>query len=260
MARAGRIVWETLELMRRTVRPGVSTAELDSVAEEFIRSHPGARPSFKGLYGFPKTLCTSINEEIVHGIPSPKRVLREGNIVSIDVGVQLDGLHADSATTLPVAEVSPEAQRLLRVTQDCLQAGIAQARAGNQVGDIGHAVQAIAEAAGMSVVRELVGHGVGRDPHEEPQVPNYGRRGTGLRLLAGLVIAIEPMLNLGGASIKTLSDRWTVVTADGRRSGHFEHTVAITADGPRILTLSPRPVASRPVRRAGGSADPAASA
>jgi methionyl aminopeptidase len=236
MARAGRIVWQTLELMRRTVRPGVSTAELDSVAEEFIRSHPGARPSFKGLYGFPKTLCTSINEEIVHGIPSAKRVLREGNIVSIDVGVQLDGLHADSATTLPVAEVSPEAQRLLRVTQECLQAGMAQARAGNQVGDIGHAVQAIAEAAGFGVVRELVGHGIGTQFHEEPQVPNHGQPKRGPRLAEGMTIAIEPMITAGHYATKTLPDKWTVVTADGSLAAHFEHTVAITKNGPKVLT------------------------
>jgi methionyl aminopeptidase len=236
MARAGRIVWETLELMRRTVRPGVSTAELDSVAEEFIRSHPGARPSFKGLYGFPKTLCTSINEEIVHGIPSPKRVLREGNIVSIDVGVQLDGLHADSATTLPVAEISPAAERLLRVTRECLQAGIAQARAGNQVGDIGHAVQGIAEAAGFGVVRELVGHGIGTQFHEEPQVPNHGQPKRGPRLAEGMTIAIEPMITAGHYATKTLPDKWTVVTADGSLAAHFEHTVAITKNAPKVLT------------------------
>jgi methionyl aminopeptidase len=236
MARAGRIVWETLELMRRSVRPGISTAELDAIAEEFIRSHPGARPSFKGLYGFPKTLCTSINEEIVHGIPSPKRVLREGNIVSIDVGVQLDGLHADSATTIPVAEISPEAERLLRVTQDCLRAGIAQARAGNQVGDIGHAIQALAEAARFGVVRELVGHGIGTQFHEEPQVPNHGHPKRGPRLAEGMTIAIEPMITAGHYTTRTLPDKWTVVTADGSLAAHFEHTVAVTKTGARVLT------------------------
>lgn len=236
MARAGRIVFETLELMRRTVRPGLSTQDLDATAEEFIRSHPGARPSFKGLYGFPKTLCTSINEEIVHGIPSPKRVLREGNIVSIDVGVQLEGLHADSATTVPVGEVSPEAKRLLAVTQEALAAGIAQARVGNHVGDIGHAVQTIAEAAGFGVVRELVGHGIGTQFHEEPQVPNHGQPRRGTRLLEGMTIAIEPMITAGQYATRTLPDKWTVVTADGSLAAHFEHTVAITADGPRILT------------------------
>jgi len=236
MARAGRIVWQTLELMRRTVRPGVSTAELDTIAEEFIRSHPGARPSFKGLYGFPKTLCTSINEEIVHGIPSPKRVLREGNILSIDVGVLLDGLHADSATTVAVGEISPEAHRLLRVTQDCLAAGIAAARVGNHVGDIGHAVQTIAEAAGFGVVRELVGHGIGSQFHEEPQVPNHGQPKRGPRLLEGMTIAIEPMITAGHFATRTLPDKWTVVTADGSLSAHFEHTVALGGNGPRILT------------------------
>jgi methionyl aminopeptidase len=236
MARAGHIVFETLELMRRTVRPGLSTQDLDATAEEFIRSHPGARPSFKGLYGFPKTLCTSINEEIVHGIPSPKRVLREGYIVSIDVGVQLEGLHADSATTVPVGEISPEANRLLAVTQQSLAAGIAQARVGNHIGDIGHAVQTIAEAAGFGVVRELVGHGIGTQFHEEPQVPNHGQPRRGTRLLEGMTIAIEPMITAGHYATRTLPDKWTVVTADGSLSAHFEHTVAITAEGPRILT------------------------
>jgi methionyl aminopeptidase len=237
MARAGRIVGDTLALMRRTVRPGISTAELDRVAEEFIRSHPGARPSFKGLYGFPKTLCTSINEEIVHGIPSPRRILREGNVVSIDVGVQLDGLHADASTTAAVGEISPQAERLLDVTQQCLAAGIAQARAGNHVGDIGHAVQTIAEAAGFGVVRELVGHGIGTQFHEEPQVPNHGHPRRGPRLLEGMTIAIEPMITAGHYATRTLPDKWTVVTADGSLAAHFEHTVAITTGDPRILTL-----------------------
>ncbi len=236
MARAGRIVAETLALLARTVKPGMSTEDLDRAAEEFIRSHPGAKPSFKGLYGFPKTLCTSINEEIVHGIPSPRRVLREGNIVSIDVGVLLDGLHADSATTVAVGEISPEAQRLLQVTREALAAGIAQARAGNHVGDIGHAVQQVAEAAGFGVVRELVGHGIGTQFHEEPQVPNHGQPKRGPRLLEGMTIAIEPMITAGHFTTKTLPDKWTVVTADGSLSAHFEHTVAISANGARILT------------------------
>ncbi|HTS89150.1 MAG TPA: type I methionyl aminopeptidase [Gemmatimonadales bacterium] len=237
MARAGHIVWETLELMRRSARPGLSTAELDAIAEAFIRGHPGAKPSFKGLYGFPKTLCTSINDEIVHGIPSAKRVLREGNLVSIDVGVRLEGLHADSATTVGVGEVSPEADRLMRVTQECLAAGIAQARAGNHVGDIGHAVQTIAEAAGFGVVRELVGHGIGTQFHEEPQVPNHGQPKRGPRLLEGMTIAIEPMITAGGYATRTLPDKWTVVTADGSLAAHYEHTVAITGNGARILTI-----------------------
>jgi len=237
MARAGHIVAETHALMRRSVRPGVSTLELDTLAEEFIRSHPGATPSFKGLYGFPKTLCTSINEEIVHGIPSARRVLKEGNIVSIDVGVHLEGLHADAAITVPVSEVSPEATRLLAVTQQCLAAGIAEARVGNHVGDIGHAVQQVAEAAGFGVVRELVGHGIGTQFHEEPQVPNHGQPKRGPRLLEGMTIAIEPMITAGHYATRTLPDKWTVVTADGSLAAHFEHTVAITADGPRILTV-----------------------
>lgn len=236
MTRAGRIVAETLALMRTTVAAGMTTEDLDAVAEEFIRSHAGATPSFKGLYGFPKTLCTSIDMEIVHGIPSDRRVLAEGSIVSVDVGVQLEGLHADSATTIPVGEIGADAQRLMNVTQDSLAAGIAQARVGNHVGDIGHAVQAVAEAAGFGVVRELVGHGIGTRFHEEPQVPNYGSPHRGPRLLEGMTLAIEPMITIGSPATKTLSDKWTVVTADGSLSAHFEHTVAITAAGPRILT------------------------
>jgi methionyl aminopeptidase len=238
MAAAGKIVADTLALMERSARPGVSTKDLDRQAEEFIRSHPGARPSFKGLYDFPATLCTSINSEVVHGIPSAKRVLKEGDLISVDVGVQLEGLHADSAATFPVGSVPPEAQRLLQVTKDALAAGIAQAKAGNHVGDIGHAVQQVAEGAGYSVVREMVGHGIGSAFHEEPQVPNFGKPKRGARLVPGMTIAIEPMVNVGGAEIRTLSDKWTVVTVDGSLSAHFEHTVAIGENGeqPRILT------------------------
>src|SRR3954453_17587912 len=238
MSRAGRIVAATLARMREILRPGLSTEDLDAEAERFIRSHEGAIPSFKGLYGFPKTLCTSIDEEIVHGIPSPRRVLSEGSIVSVDVGVQLEGLHADSATTLPVGRVDSDAERLLRVTQESLTAGIAQARVGNHVGDIGHAVQRVAEGAGYGVVRELVGHGIGTRFHEEPQVPNYGAPKRGPRLLEGMTLAIEPMITVGSPVTKTLSDKWTVVTADGSLSAHFEHTVVITANGPRILTTT----------------------
>jgi methionyl aminopeptidase len=238
MARAGRIVAGTLALMRTLVRPGVSTEELDAAAEAFIRGHEGATPSFKGLYGFPKTLCTSIDNEIVHGIPSSRRVLAEGSIVSVDVGVFLDGLHADSATTIPVGRIAPEALRLLGVTEQCLQAGIGAARVGNHVGDIGHAVQQVAEGAGYGVVRELVGHGIGTRFHEEPQVPNYGAPKRGPRLLEGMTLAIEPMITVGSPTTKTLGDKWTVVTADGTLAAHFEHTVAITANGPRILTAA----------------------
>jgi methionyl aminopeptidase len=238
MARAGRIVGGTLALIRTLVRPGVSTEDLDTAAEDFIRSHEGATPSFKGLYGFPKTLCTSIDNEIVHGIPSSRRVLAEGSIVSVDVGVFLEGLHADSATTIPVGRIAPEAERLLSITKQCLEAGIGAARVGNHVGDIGHAVQRVAEGAGYGVVRELVGHGIGTRFHEEPQVPNYGSPKRGPRLLEGMTLAIEPMITIGSPATKTLSDKWTVVTVDGTLSAHFEHTVAITSNGPRILTAA----------------------
>ena len=240
MAVAGRIVAQTLALVAAHTRPGVSTHELDRLAEEFIRRHPGARPSFKGLYGFPATLCTSLNHEVVHGIPSPHRILKSGDLLSVDVGVCLDGLHADSAATFAVGEVSPEAQALLSVTQEALAAGVAQARVGNHVGDIGYAVQRVVERAGYSVVRELVGHGIGSSFHEEPQVPNYGKPKRGPRLVPGMTIAIEPMVNLGGPEIRTLEDKWTVVTSDGSLSAHFEHTVAIGENGApaRILTTA----------------------
>lgn len=236
MARAGRILHATLQRMQEILRPGMSTEDLDAEAERFIRSHPGALPSFKGLYGFPKTLCISIDEEIVHGIPSPRRILAEGSIVSIDCGVCIEGLHADSATTLPVGAISAEAQRLLDVTQQSLVAGIAAATVGHQVGDIGHAVQTVAEAAGYGVVRELVGHGIGTRFHEEPQVPNFGKPGRGAALRAGMTLAIEPMITMGKPATKTLKDKWTVVTADGSLAAHFEHTVAVLESGPRILT------------------------
>ena len=236
MARAGRILHATLQRMQEILRPGMSTEDLDAEAERFIRSHPGALPSFKGLYGFPKTLCISIDEEIVHGIPSPRRILAEGSIVSIDCGVCIEGLHADSATTIGVGEISPDTQRLLDVTQQSLVAGIAAATVGHQVGDIGHAVQTVAEAAGYGVVRELVGHGIGTRFHEEPQVPNFGKPGRGAALRAGMTLAIEPMITMGKPATKTLKDKWTVVTADGSLAAHFEHTVAVLEGGPRILT------------------------
>lgn len=239
MAAAGRIVADTLALVASQAQPGVTTADLDALAEEFIRSHPGARPSFKGLYDFPKSLCTSINHEIVHGIPSRRRVLESGDILSVDCGVCLEGLHADSALTVPIGEVSEEAQRLLRVTREALEAGITAAVLGNHVGDIGHAVQRVAERAGFSVVRELVGHGIGSSFHEEPQVPNYGKPKRGPRLVRGMTLAIEPMINAGRPEIRTLDDKWTVVTADGSLSAHFEHTVVIEPGGPRLLTAAP---------------------
>jgi methionyl aminopeptidase len=228
MAQGGRILARTLDLLRREVRPGVSTAELDRVAEDFIRGHEGAVPAFKGLYGFPGSVCISLNNEIVHGIPSRKRVLR--------FGVRYAGYYTDSATTVAVGEVDETTRRLLDVTRASLDAGIAAAHIGNHIGDIGAAVQAVVEAAGFSVVRDLVGHGIGVGPHEEPQVPNYGKPKRGPKLSAGLVIAIEPMVNVGGPGTRTMPDKWTVVTVDGSRSAHFEHTVAVTENGPRILT------------------------
>ena len=236
MGKAGRVVADTLALVRARAVPGVTTWELDRQAEAFIRSHPGATPSFKGLYGYPATLCTSINAEVVHGIPSKKRTLRDGDILSVDCGVCMGGLHADSAVTVPVGAVSADAQALLDVTQRALEAGIAAAKAGGQVGDIGAAVQAVAEGAGFSVVRELVGHGIGTQFHEEPQIPNFGKAGTGARLVPGMTIAIEPMVNAGAPEVRTLADRWTVVTLDGALSAHFEHTVVITPEGPQVLT------------------------
>jgi methionyl aminopeptidase len=238
MTRAGHIVAEVLALVSSRVEPGVSTWQLDQLAEEFIRSHDGATPSFKGLYGFPSTLCTSINAEVVHGIPSKKRVLAEGDILSVDVGVCVGGIHADSAITAPVGEISPDARRLLDTTRRALGAGIAAARAGGHVGDIGSAVQQLAEAEGFGVVRELVGHGIGAQFHEEPQVPNYGTPHHGPRLVTGMTIAIEPMINLGRPEVRTQADRWTVVTADGSLSAHFEHTVHVAEDGTQILTVA----------------------
>lgn len=236
MAAGGRILALTHAHLRAHVRAGLTTGQLDRIAEDFIRSHDGAVPAFKGLYGFPGAICISVNEEIVHGIPSPKRVLAEGDIVKLDVGVQYQGMFTDAAITVAVGTIDPTTQRLVDVTERALDAGIAQAVAGNYVGDIGYAVQQVVERAGFSVVRELVGHGVGHLPHEDPQVPNHGKPRRGTRLQAGLTIAIEPMVNVGGPVTRTLADKWTVVTLDGTRSAHVEHTVAVTDDGPRVLT------------------------
>ncbi|HSY83970.1 MAG TPA: type I methionyl aminopeptidase [Gemmatimonadaceae bacterium] len=238
MAAGGRILGATIELLTSRVIPGISTGELDQIADEFIRSHEGAVPAFKGLYGFPGSVCLSVNQEIVHGIPSPKRVLREGDIISLDVGVKYQGFYTDAAATVPVGRVSDETQRLLDVTQQALAAGIAAARLGNHTGDIGAAIFDVVERAHFTVAKDLVGHGVGVEPHEEPQVPNFGKPKRGTKLVAGLTIAIEPMVNIGRADTRTLSDKWTVVTADGTRSAHFEHTVAVTDNGPRILTAA----------------------
>jgi methionyl aminopeptidase len=236
MAHGGRILAETVAVLRDAVRPGVSTAELDEIAEKFIRSHEGATPAFKGLYGFPGSVCASINNEIVHGIPSRKRTLQAGDIVSLDVGVRYQGFFTDSATTVAVGEVPAESRRLLEVTEAALAAGIEAAQPGNHLGDIGAAVQGVVEGAGFSVVKDLVGHGIGVEFHEKPQVPNYGKPKRGMKLATGLTIAIEPMVNIGSAETREMPDRWTIVTADGSRSAHFEHTVAITDSGPRILT------------------------
>jgi methionyl aminopeptidase len=236
MAQGGKILAAAVETLRAAVHPGISTGELDRIGEEFIRSHEGAVPAFKGLYGFPGSICASVNNEIVHGIPSAKRVLKDGDIISIDVGVGYKGYFTDSATTVPVGEISADARELLAVTQRALDAGIGAAVLGNHIGDIGAAVQAVVERAGFSVVRDLVGHGIGVEFHEEPQVPNYGKPKRREKLVPGLTIAIEPMVNLGGPATKTLADRWTIVTLDGSLSAHFEHTVAIAEGGPMVLT------------------------
>jgi methionyl aminopeptidase len=234
MADAGAIVVRTIELVGEHVRPGVTTAELDAIADEFIRSNGGV-PTFKGYRGYPAATCISPNEMVVHGIPG-RHVLGDGDIVSFDVGVTLEGFVADSAFTFPVGEISDEAQRLLDACQAALAAGIEQSRPGNRVGDISAAVQRATEDAGFSVVRSLVGHGVGRSMHEEPQIPNFGLPGRGPLLREGMTLAIEPMINAGRPEIVLADDEWSISTADGSLSAHFEHTVAITADGPRILT------------------------
>ncbi len=236
IARAGEIVAGVLALVGERAEPGVSTEDLDAAAEGYIRDYEGAAPAFKGLYGFPAALCTSLNDEVVHGIPSPDRRLEEGDLLGVDVGVVLDQMFADAAVTVPVGRPSEEARRLLAVTQASLDVGVQQATAGSTLGDVGAAIQAVVEDAGYSVIRELVGHGVGFAPHEEPHVPNFGGRGQGATLEEGLVIAIEPMVNVGRRHIRTMADGWTVVTADGSLSAHFEHTVAVTREGPRILT------------------------
>jgi methionyl aminopeptidase len=235
MRRAGRLVGHTLTVVTEQVRPGVSLLELDALAERTIRA-AGAVPSFKGYHGFPASLCLSSNDRIVHGIPNDYR-LREGDILSVDCGAIVEGYHGDAAVTVPVGQVDEAAIRLIETTERALWAGIDQCRPGNRLSDIGNAVEQVAAVDGYGVVREYVGHGIGTRMHEEPQVPNYGRPGRGLRLDAGLVLAIEPMLNEGGAETEVLDDQWTVVTRDGSRSAHFEHTVAITEHGPEVLTL-----------------------
>ncbi len=243
MARASRLVAETLAMLRREVRAGVATEDLDRLAEQFIRSH-GGTPAFKGYRNYPKTLCASINDQVVHGIPS-KRTLKEGDIIGLDLGAIVDGFYGDSAVTVAVGNVNPRIAELVKVTEESLYAGIAQAVVGNRLSDISHAVQRHAEAAGFSVVTDFVGHGIGRQLHEEPQVPNYGKPGQGPRLQEGMVLAIEPMINMGSSGVRVLDDRWTAVTADGSLSAHFEHTIAIQSSGPpRILTQVPELIAA----------------
>jgi methionyl aminopeptidase len=232
---SARIVGRCLAMLGGEVRPGVSTLALDRLAEEFIRAE-GGEPAFKGYRGFPGSICASVNEEVVHGIPSAERVLREGDVVSVDVGVRRDGWYGDAARTFPVGAVKPEAVRLLEITERSLYCGIEQARPGNHLSDISHAVEREVVRHGCSVVRALVGHGIGRELHEEPQIPNYGPAGQGPKLRTGMVFAIEPMVNQGAADVVTLSDQWTVVTADRKLSAHFEHTVAVGVDGPEILS------------------------
>ena len=236
MRRSGRIVRQVLETVKALVVPGVSTMDLERVAEEKIHEL-GAKPAFKGYYDYPCVLCTSVNNEIIHGIPSEKRVLKEGDIVSIDCGVVLDGYYGDSAITVPVGEtIAPELKKLLEVTETSLKKAIEQVRLGKTVGDVGAAVQEYVESNGFSVVREFVGHGIGTRLHEEPQVPNYGVRGHGTRLREGMVLAIEPMVNIGKPEARVLGDKWTAVTVDGSYSAHFEHCVAVTRNGPLVLT------------------------
>ncbi len=235
MRRAGALAGRVLAEVGRSIRPGVTTKDLDVLAEKIIRG-AGGIPTFVGYRGYPASICASINEEVVHGIPSAERVLREGDVIGIDVGATLEGFVGDTAATFPVGRVAPDLEDLLKTTAEALKRGIAQARPGNRMGDISRAIQACGEARGYGVVRDFVGHGIGRQMHEAPAVPNYGTAGTGLRLEAGLVLALEPMLNAGTWKVRVLSDGWTVVTEDRRPSAHFEHTVAVTESGPEILT------------------------
>lgn len=235
MREAGKITGEALAMAGDAVRPGITTYELDQMIKKCIEKH-GAKPSFLGYGGFPGSACISINDQVIHGIPSKKIVLREGDLVKIDVGAYYRGYHGDSANTFPVGEVSPEAKRLIEVTKESFYRGIAAIGEGARIGDIGHAIDSFVKENGYSVVRKYIGHGVGRELHEDPEVPNFGTPGRGQRLCAGMVIAIEPMVNVGTHEVKELSDGWTVVTADGKLSAHYEHTVAVTGNGAMLLT------------------------
>ena len=235
MRKAGKIVGETLLLLENEIKPGITTAELDKIAEEFITKH-GAKPSFKGLYGFPSSLCISVNEQVIHGIPG-EYMLKDGDIVSIDCGACIDGFHADAARTFPVGNISSDAQKLIDITKESFFKGIEYAKVGNKLGDVSHEIQSYVEAAGFSVVRDFVGHGIGANVHEDPNVPNFGKAGIGPDLVKGMVLAIEPMVNIGNHKVKTLRNGWTVVTRDSSLSAHYENTVAILSDGPEILTL-----------------------
>ena len=236
MREACRISAGALQTAGKAVEPGVTTAELDKLAEDYIRSQGGV-PNFKNYEGYPATACISINNEVIHGIPTSKRVLKAGDIVSIDIGAKFEGYHGDNAATFACGDVSPEAKRLMDTTKESLYEGIAAAVAGGRIGDISHAVQSYVEARGYSVVRQFVGHGIGTSLHEAPEVPNFGTAGRGIRLMPGMTLAIEPMVNAGKSDVKILPDGWTVLTKDGSLSAHFEHTVVITADGPKIMTL-----------------------
>jgi methionyl aminopeptidase len=243
MRAANALVAQVLWDLAALVAPGVSTADLDEAAEKSVRA-AGAEPAFKGYRGYPSTLCASVNDQVVHGIPS-NRPLRSGDILSLDMGVKLDGFYGDSAITVPVGAVDDEVAKLLRVTQEALEKGIAQVRVGGRISDIGHAIQQHVEAHGFSVVREFVGHGIGAALHEDPQIANYGEPGHGPRLAEGMTLAIEPMVNMGKRDVRVLADGWTAVTRDGSLSAHFEHTVAVTKNGPMVMTLRPTPVAGR---------------
>lgn len=236
MKEACRISAGALQLVGRAVEPGVTTAELDRIAEEYIRSE-GAVPNFKNYDGYPATACISVNNEVIHGIPTEKRKIKQGDIVSVDLGAMFEGYHGDNAATFACGDISDEAKRLMDATKESLYEGIKAARAGGRIGDIGYAVQSYVEARGYSVVRQFVGHGVGTHLHEAPEVPNFGIPGRGIRLLPGMTIAIEPMVNIGKPDVKVMPDGWTVLTKDGSLSAHFEHTVAVTSDGPQIMTV-----------------------